>query len=173
MVGGVSLQPLIVIFGAAVGPDGRASPALLRRVGFGLEAAAEHPEAPILCSGGVVRPGPSEASLIAEELVRAGIAPKRLILDEASRDTQQNVEAAVRQVGLGGHPFVVACSDAYHLPRIRLLLRLAGVNSRPGPVRRGPAGPPMLHGLGMSLREALAIPHNLARALVRSRRDRS
>ena len=169
----MSKPPLIVIFGAAVGPDGRASPALLRRVGFGLEAAAEHPEAPIFCSGGVVRPGPSEASLISKELLKAGIDPERLILDEASRSTRQNVEAAVAQAIRGGHPYVVVCSDVYHLPRIRMLLRLAGMASRPGPSSRGAARPPMLHGWGMSAREALAIPHNLATVLARRARGRS
>ncbi|MEW5686178.1 MAG: YdcF family protein [Pseudomonadota bacterium] len=166
----MSVPPLIVIFGAAVGPDGRASPALLRRTAFGAEAAAQHPVAPILCSGGVCRPGPSEASLIADELVRAGVAAGRLILDELSCNTQQNVEAAAAEVARGGHPYVVACSDAYHLPRVRLLLRLAGVASRPGPVR---SGPPLVHGLGMTLRESLAIPHNLALVLARRGRDRS
>ncbi|MFZ5718108.1 MAG: YdcF family protein [Pseudomonadota bacterium] len=156
--------PLIVIFGAAVRPDGQASAALLRRIGFGLEAAAGHPEAPVLCSGGAVRRGPTEASLMAEALLAAGLAAERLILDEASLDTLDNVAAAVRHAGLGGHPHVVACSDAYHLPRVRMLLTLHGVRSV---AWRADAGPPLVHGVGMVLREGLAIPHSLARALAR------
>jgi uncharacterized SAM-binding protein YcdF (DUF218 family) len=166
----VSAPPLIVIFGAAIRPDGQPSDALLRRIGYGLEAAHEHPDAPILCSGGVVRPGPSEASIMAERLVRQGVRPERLILDEASLDTMQNVAAAQAQAQKGGHPYVIVCSDGYHLPRIRLLLHLHGVESRPGPVRRGPAGAPVHGWLGMSLREGLAIPHNLAVMLARGRR---
>ena len=38
-------RPAIVIFGAAVRPDGRPSPSLLRRIGYGLKAAHAHPEA--------------------------------------------------------------------------------------------------------------------------------
>ncbi|WP_165844063.1 YdcF family protein [Phenylobacterium kunshanense] len=151
-----------MIFGAAVGPDGRASAALLRRVGYGLAAAAEQPDAPILCSGGVCRPGPSEASIMADLLQAQGVAAERLILDELSRTTIENARAAAVEAARGGHPHVIACSDAYHLPRIRILLRLAGVESRPGPLGRGRAGPPAAHRLGMSLREGLAIPHNLA-----------
>lgn len=169
----MSIAPLIVIFGAAVDQDGRASAALMRRVGYGLEAAAEHPDAPILCSGGVVRPGPSEASLMAAALFDAGVAAGRVLLDEISRNTQQNVDAAAAAAARGGHPYVVACSDGYHLPRIRLLLRLAGVVSRPGPVRRGPAGPPLAHRLGMSLREGVAIPHNVAHVLAKRARGGS
>lgn len=158
-----------MIFGAAIRPDGTPSPALLRRIGYGLEAAHLHPDAPILCSGGVARPGPSEASIMAAMLLRHGVAPERIILDEASLDTLQNVAAAQAETVRGGHPHVIVCSDGYHLPRIRLLLRLHGVESRPGPVRRGPAGAPVHGWLGMSLREGLAIPHNLAVMLARRR----
>lgn len=69
MVGGVRPAPLIVIFGAMVRADGRPSASLLRRVGYGLVAAHDYPDAPILCSGGVRRPGPSEARVMAEVLL--------------------------------------------------------------------------------------------------------
>lgn len=163
----MNAPPLIVIFGAAVDAAGRPSAALLRRVDVGLAAAADYPHAPILCSGGVVRPGPSEASLMAEILVSGGVTASRLILDEISRNTRQNVEAAAAVAAEGGHPFVLACSDGYHLPRIRLLLRLAGVASRPGPKGRRAAEPPVAHRLAMSVREGLAIPHNVALSLAR------
>ena len=159
-----------MIFGAVVRPDGSPSASLLRRIGFGLEAAREHPEAPILCSGGVCRPGRSEASIMAEVLLAKGVAPERLILDEKSRSTLDNVAATVAQAETGGHPHVVACSDGYHLPRIRLLLALHGVRSRAWPCReRAPLG----HGVAMGLRECLAVPHNLAHALARRRRRTS
>lgn len=163
----MSAPPLIAIFGAAIRPDGTPSDALLRRIGYGLEAARLDPGAPILCSGGVVRPGPSEASIMAELLIKRGVAPQRLILDEASLDTLQNVAATQAEAARGGHPYVIVCSEGYHLPRIRMLLHLHGVESRPGPVRRGPAGAPVHGWLAMSLREGLAIPHNLAVMLAR------
>lgn len=169
----MSAQPLIVIFGAAVRPDGGASEALLRRIGYGLEAAREHPDAPILCSGGCVRSGPSEASLMSERLLREGIARERLILDEASRNTLENCLAAAAEAARGGHCHVIACSDRYHLPRIRLLLRLMGVASRPAPFRQGLSGPPLAHGVGMGLREALATPRSVAILLTRHGGPRS
>jgi len=166
----VSAPPLIVIFGAVVRPDGSPSASLLRRIGFGLEAACEHSDAPILCSGGVCRPGPSEASIMAQVLLANGVDPDRLILDELSRSTLDNVAAAVAQVEAGGHPHVVACSDGYHLPRIRLLLILHGVESQSWPRReRAPLG----HGLAMGLRECLAVPHNLAHVMAQRRRRAS
>ncbi|MBU1377091.1 MAG: YdcF family protein [Alphaproteobacteria bacterium] len=166
----MSAAPLIVIFGAVVRPDGSPSAALLRRIGHGLEAAREHPDAPILCSGGAPRPGPTEASIMARVLLAAGIAPDRLVLDEASLTTLDNVAATVARVEVGGHPYVVACSDAYHLPRIWLLLALHGVECRSW---RGREPTPLGHGIAMGLREVLAIPHNLARAMARRRRRTS
>jgi hypothetical protein len=77
----------------------------------------------------------------------------------------QNVEASVRQVREGGHPHIVACSDSYHLPRIRLMLALHGVKSVPSP--RGAGGPSLGHWVAMSLRESLAIPYGLMRLLAR------
>ncbi|WP_293352883.1 YdcF family protein [Phenylobacterium sp.] len=166
----MTAAPLIVVFGAVVRPDGSPSPSLLRRIGYGLEAAREYPDAPILCSGGVRVPGLSEALVIAEVLRARGVPPGRLILDEKSRNTLENVAAAAAQVETGGHPHVVACSDAYHLPRIRLLLALHGVKSRPWPCRERP---PLGQGLAMGLRECLAVPHSLARAMARRRRRAS
>src|SRR5687767_6924182 len=87
--------PLIVIFGAAVLPGGRPSPSLLRRIGYGRAAAALHPDAKVLCSGGVGRHGPSEASLMVGQLIADGVAEDRLIPDDASLDTLQSVVATV------------------------------------------------------------------------------
>jgi len=162
----VSATPLIVIFGAVVRPDGSPSAALLRRIGYGLEASRDWPDAPILCSGGACRPGRSEAAIMAEALLDAGVAQARLILDEASLTTADNVEAAAAQARAGGHPFVVACSDGYHLPRVRLLLALYGVRCRPW---RGTDRAPLEHRVAMGLREGLAIPHSLVRAIARRR----
>lgn len=166
MLGVVNAPPLIVIFGALVRPDGRPSAALLRRTGYGLAASRAHPDAPILCSGGAPRPGPTEASIMARVLSDAGVAGGRLILDEVSLDTLGNVAAATAQVLAGGHPHVIACTDGYHLPRVRLLLALEGVASVRGPVPRGPAGAPLAGWVAMSAREGLAIPYGLLRRLI-------
>ena len=160
----------IVIFGAAVRPDGRASPSLARRIGYGLSAAQAAPDAPILCSGGVGKAGPSEASIMAEQLVAGGIEPGRLILDEASLDTLQSVIATARFVRAQALVGCIVCSDRYHIPRIRLLLGALGVSTVPGPLAAGRAGTPIHHWTRMRLREGLAIPYDLGIVLTRRRR---
>ena len=161
--------PLIAIFGAAVLADGRPSPSLMRRIGYGHEAAGRHPEARILCSGGVGRVGPSEASIMAQVLCGRGLDPGRLILDEDSLDTLQSAVATVRHVRAHGSPHAVVCSDRYHVPRIRMLLGALGVESVAGPVWPGRGGAPFGHWARMTLREGLAIPYDLAIVLARRR----
>lgn len=154
-------SPLIVIFGAALQPDGYPSPALLRRISFGLAAAGQHPGAPILCSGGAQRPGPTEAAIMYDHLLAAGVAHDRLLRDDASLTTLQNITAAAQQVQRAGHSVVVICSDTYHLPRIHLGLAFHGVRSARGPVPRGRGGASWRHWITMCLRESVAIPFYL------------
>lgn len=161
-------SPLIAIFGAAVVPGGRPSRALLRRVRYGREAARLHPEAEIFCSGGVGRHGPSEASVMAEILLAAGIARERLILDEQSLDTLQSA-AAVARLARMREAHVLVCSDAYHTPRIRMMLALLSVRSSSGPYDDGPYAASLSHRLGMGLRECAALPYDLAIVLARRR----
>lgn len=163
-------QVLIVIFGAAVRADGQPSAALARRIDYGLAAARGDPSAQVLCSGAAGRVGPSEASVMAERLAAGGIARRRLILDEASRDTLQSVVAALRLITRGGYARCVVCSDGYHLPRIRLLLAAVGVPTKGAPIRAGHGGAGWRHFAYMALREAAAIPYDLAIVLVRRSR---
>lgn len=160
--------PLIVIFGAAVRADGSPSAALLRRIGYGAQAAQAYPAASLLCSGGVGRVGPSEASVMLAVLRRDGVADERLIPDEESLDTLQSVAVAARLARRLGASFVVACSDGYHLPRIRLMLWLLGVRSVAGP-QGGPRGE-LRHRLGMALREIPAIPYDAVLTAAQKRR---
>ena len=101
-------------------------------------------------------------------LKREGVARDRLIADEASLDTLQSVVVAARRARALESPFVVACSDGYHLPRIRLMLAVLGVRSVPGP-RGGPRGD-LWHRLRMALREIPAIPYDVALVAAQKRR---
>jgi len=164
----VSAPVLIVIFGAAVRADGQPSSTLMRRIGYGFRAAQAHPEASVLCSGGMGRVGPSEASVMAQVLLGWGVPAERLILDERSLDTLQSVVVVARRVRAAGVEAIV-CSDGYHLPRIRTMLTALGVRNAAGPFRRGPAGGSLLRWIGMSLRECAALPYDMAIVLARRR----
>lgn len=160
---------LIVILGAAVRPDGKASPALLRRIEGGRTLALKHRDAKVFCSGAVGRFGPSEASIMAEVLTSSGVAADRLVLDEASRDTLQTGLAAARYIRAHGLDGAIVCTDSYHVLRSRMILWALGVRTLDGAV---PAGVPQMGArawLRMRLRELPAIPYDGVLALVKRR----
>jgi len=99
---------------------------------------------------------------MAKMLTGRGLPADRLILDEASLDTLQSVVVAARLSREAGAARVIACSDGYHLPRIRLMLAALGVPTERGPVPHGRAGASFGHWAKMCLREAPAIPYDLA-----------
>jgi uncharacterized SAM-binding protein YcdF (DUF218 family) len=158
----------IVIFGAAVRPGGEPSPALGRRIGYGLAAATADPEALVFCSGAAGRHGPSEASVMARMLLGQGVEPERLVLDEASRDTLQSA-AAARFIRAGGLARAVVCTDGYHMARSLMLIRALGVPAERGPVPRGRAGARPRDWLYMRARETVAYPYDLGVVLWRRR----
>lgn len=161
-------EHLIVILGAAVRPDGSASAALLRRIEGGRKLAlVHHPRALVFCSGGVGRYGPSEASIMAERLIGAGVAPERLVLDEASMDTLQTGLAAARFIREEGLAGAIVCTDSYHAPRTRLILAALGVRSIDGSVRAGIRQMGRLQWARMRLREIPAIPYDAVLALAK------
>ncbi len=96
-----------------------------------------------------------------DHLLAAGVARDRLLRDDASLTTLQNITAAAQQVRRVGYPVVVICSDTYHMPRIHLGLAFLGVRSARGPVPRGRGGASWSHWIAMWLRESVAIPFYL------------
>jgi len=161
------VRKAVVIFGAPVLAGGAPSPALARRIGFGVEAAALHPGL-VFCSGAAMAPGPSEAEVIAEGLRAGGVDPDRIILDEGSRDTFQTAVAAARFARRAGLSALVVCTDDFHMARARMLIEELGVRSERGPVPPGPAGAPADYWRRMRMREAVAYGYDFA--VVRWRR---
>ncbi len=98
---------------------------------------------------------------MADLLIEAGIAPTRIALDQRSRDTMENVVAAAAFIRAEGLEGAVVCTDGYHAPRCRMLLRALGVASRTGPISKGYVGT-RSHRLRMVAREVLAYPYDWA-----------
>ena len=161
-------RTLAVVFGAAVRPDGSASPALARRVGYAAAAAQADPRVDLFLSGGIGTYQPSEAAVMAS-LLAGAVSAERLILDELSGDTLQTVQAAVAYARANGYTMILTCTDAYHQPRVRMLFRLFGFSSRP--VRLAARGPRQLR-LKMWLREGAALPYDMFAGIGAAWRDR-
>jgi vancomycin permeability regulator SanA len=161
---------LIVLLGASVRRDGAPSRALVRRIAGAERLAARHPQALILCSGGLGRYPPSEASLMVAHLTAAGVEPTRLVVDEASLDTLQTCAVAARLARTRGLCAVAVCTCTFHSLRARIILRLLGVKASCAAVPAGLTEMGALAWLRMRLREGLAIPYDVVATLAQRRR---
>lgn len=84
----------------------------------------------VLVSGGLVfpQPGdPSEAAVLGGWLRDQGIAPERILLEEASRNTRENALESARIIAAHGWKRVLLVTSAWHAPRALGCFRAAGV----------------------------------------------
>lgn len=134
----------MVIFGAAVRPDGRPSGVLRRRIEGALAAARAIDDPWFLTTGGLGREGHVEAQVMAGHLTAGGARAERVLVEGAALDTLQSVRlcheilAARRDVGE-----VVVCTSRFHQPRCAMLLAMLGyrVVRPPMPLDRPHLGP--------------------------------
>ncbi len=155
--------PTIVIFGAAVRPDGQPSATLRRRVAAATRFARRFPAGQFIPTGGVGRFGPSEASVMADQLRQAVLSGWSIRLEDTATDTLSSIRA-VRRMLRPGAP-VYAATSAYHLPRCLLLFWLAGIAARPCPPPPEPAAARWRRRWYWRLREVPAIPYDAALVL--------
>ena len=151
--------PILVIMGAAVWSGGRASNAMRRRVEGALTSAGGNRNALFLPSGGVGKHPPSEARVMADLLLQAGVAEANILLDDTSTDTMSSVRNCARILrALPDFGEVLICSDVYHIPRCRWLFHLYGIQSRAGQVESGRDANTALRWTYYCLREVVALP---------------
>ncbi len=154
-----SSEPAVVVLGAKVQPDGRASPALERRVET---AAALYRErlAPLLVfSGGAFGARPSEARVAQQLALAQGVPASACLLEEASHTTKENARFTAELLRARGIQQVLLVSDGYHLLRARLLFAREGLAAQPVASRRQLSASVRLRS---TLREALAFLRALA-----------
>jgi uncharacterized SAM-binding protein YcdF (DUF218 family) len=160
------LMLTILIFGAAIRPDGQPSTTLRRRVEAALAAARGHETARFIPTGAIGRFGPSEASVMARLLMDSGVRHDRILLEETGCDTLSSARAIYHllreQRPLG--PVMVATSQ-YHQPRCLTLLCLFGIEARPCPWPQGPDATSWWERWYWRLREVPALPYDAALAL--------
>jgi uncharacterized SAM-binding protein YcdF (DUF218 family) len=153
------IADVIVVLGCAVRGDA-AGPALARRMDCAI-ALFRRGVAPRLLLSGGGRRRPEAAAM--RDLALAGGVPAAAILTEsASRNTNENATFTGRLMRDKGIASLVLVSEAYHLPRARLLFRAAGlaITSVAHPPPRG-----LLREFPLWLRECAALVVSLMRLL--------
>lgn len=124
----------LVILGAQVYQNGSPSPVLKDRLDVALFWLEEHPEVPIVVSGGQGKDEPtSEAQAMERYLIEHGIAQDRIHQEDQSFNTYQNLENSARLLQSMGYDLeesrVMIVSNDFHLARVRMLARRCGLQA--------------------------------------------
>lgn len=117
----------VIVFGAALYPDGSPRPALLARVQAALGFGARHSDSLYVVTGGVPQSGRTEADVMADLLLSAGVPEKAILREDRSADTCDSAIACtelLREQGYDG-PVAVVTSD-FHMMRCVAMLRALG-----------------------------------------------
>ena len=125
----------VLVLGAGVNGT-TPSVALQTRIDAAERYLKAHPDIPAVLSGGQ-GPGEdiSEARAMYNALTARGIDPERLILEEQSANTRQNLQNSLTLLPDDYHKTVAIVTNDFHMGRVRLLLNAAG----PGRVVQVPA----------------------------------
>jgi uncharacterized SAM-binding protein YcdF (DUF218 family) len=158
-------RPAIIIFGAAVRPDGQPSRTLRLRVEAAHALGRRLARPLYLPTGGVGRFGPAEAHVMAGLLREAGVAEPDIRPEPTAHDTVSSVRA-IRRMLQGHRGEVFAATSAYHLARCVLLLRLAGLKAQPCPPPPALAAAAWRKRWWWRLREVPAVPWDAAYVLL-------
>ena len=106
----------VVVLGCQVFPDGHPSLMLRGRINAAYDYLSAHPDAVCVASGGMDDSEPiTEAQCIRDTLVSMGIAPERILLEDRSRSTEENLAFSAELIRANGLPADVAiASDNFH-----------------------------------------------------------
>lgn len=136
----------------------------MRRLDRGIDLFRGGAAPLLLLSGSGSGPVP-EAEIMRRMAVAHGVPEAALLVEPGSHDTVENARDTARLLRSRGEGSVLLVSDRTHLPRAALLFRLAGLHVA------GQAGvppPSILWEVRAAIRECVALPLSLARALHRS-----
>ena len=122
----------MLVLGAKVRPDGP-SVSLMDRIKAAAQYMQEHPQVIAVVSGGMGEDEPmTEAQCMYDELVKLGIDPSRIWLEEQATSTWENLRFAMNLIEekTGKRPEKIGLlSSEYHLFRAKLFAKACGVEA--------------------------------------------
>lgn len=121
----------IVVFGAQVRADGRASSVLRARTRHAFDLWQRGLAPRIVCTGGVGEHPPAEAEVEAALLRDWGVPETAILIENRSISTRENAVFAAKLLPRGAR--VVAVSDPFHLYRARMLCERVGLRASCSP----------------------------------------
>jgi len=158
-----------VVFGARVLPNGALSTSLEDRVRTAAGLYHDGLVGTIVMSGGVGESGYDETVAMRDRAVLLGVPASAIALDGDGIDTDRTVENTMRMFVEDGTTRVLVVSQFYHLPRIKMAYRAAGLTVYTVPAE---ASRPIPQTPALVVREIPAFWVYWARAWARGMADR-
>jgi vancomycin permeability regulator SanA len=125
----------IVVFGARVRADGTASLTLSNRVTTATELYLDGLADTIVMTGGIEPSGIDETVVMRDLAMQRGVPSGAIILDPGGRNTNASVANTIGIFRDRGLHRILAVSQFYHLPRIKLAYARAGLDAWTVPAR--------------------------------------
>ena len=148
----------MVVLGAKVRPEGP-SVSLMDRIRAAADYLNAHPDVIAVVSGGMGEDEPmAEAQCMYEELIKLGIAPDRIWIEDKSTTTWENIHFALNLIEekTGQRPDTIGLlSSEYHLFRAKMFARECGVDAVGIPARTSRLSQMVNH----FMREAAGVWH--------------
>ena len=142
----------LMVLGASVYDDGP-SPALTRRINAVAGCLDRHPDALIIATGGQGDGEPvTEAQCIRDELVRRGVDPARILLEDRSTNTFENMAFSKALIDREDAAVGIVTNN-FHVWRSLRLAHRAGLTNVHG-IAAEYTGPTLIH---FMVREAISI----------------
>ncbi|MCM2534820.1 YdcF family protein [Neobacillus pocheonensis] len=83
----------------------------------------------VIVSGGVVGWIKSEAEIMKEYLIKHGIEPNRILVENESRDTVENLQFTKKIMEQAGFKSCVIVSNSFHMRRITMIAKNVGLGA--------------------------------------------
>ena len=142
----------LMVLGASVYDDGP-SPALIRRINAVMGCLNQHPDALIIATGGQGSGERiTEAQCIRDELVKRGVDPARILMEDKSTNTWENMTFSKPLIARDDAAVGIVTNN-YHVWRSMRLARQAGLTNVHG-IAAKYTGPTLIH---FMVREAISI----------------
>jgi uncharacterized SAM-binding protein YcdF (DUF218 family) len=117
----------IVVFGAGLTPEGQCSQALSDRVRTACELYRRGYSRRLILSGGPALGDLHETEAMRELALRLGVADDDIVLDRQGVSTKATVQNTVQLLDQMGARRVLAVSQGYHLPRVKMAYQREGL----------------------------------------------
>jgi len=149
---------VIVVLGAAVWPNEKPSPSLLRRVKKSIDLYKSGHAENIIMSGGVGRHPPAEAVVMKRIALESGIPEERILIDDRSTNTYESAINCSAIMNNNNWVKLIVVSDSYHLIRSVLLFNAFGKYAKGIKSDHGKGDTKLWKWIFYHLREVVALP---------------